>query len=169
VVGIAWSGTASCRSTQDRAGKAGNQSANATPHGFFIAANVLDQPEGKQRGDKSMTTTIYGIKTCDTMRKAFSWLDAKGVAYDFHDYRSARIDAQTLEGWVKALGWEKVLNKASTTFKELPDAAKADLTEAKAIALMVQNPTMIKRPMLVTSGGITAGFKPDIYASIFPS
>jgi arsenate reductase len=114
-----------------------------------------------------MPITIYGIKNCDTMKKAFTWLDGHGVAYTFHDYRAEGIDAKTVKSWIKILGWEKVLNKASTTFKELPDEDKADLDEAKAVALMVRNPTMIKRPMLVTDKSTMAGFKPDLYAAAF--
>lgn len=114
-----------------------------------------------------MSARIYGIKNCDTMKKAFDWLKTNDVAYDFHDYRAEGIDAGTVKNWVRKLGWEKVLNKASTTFKELPDADKVDLDADKAIRLMVQNPTMIKRPMLVEDDRITAGFKPDIYAALF--
>jgi Spx/MgsR family transcriptional regulator len=114
-----------------------------------------------------MAARIYGIKNCDTMKKAFSWLKDHGVAYDFHDYRAEGIDAATVGAWVRQLGLEKVLNKASTTFKELPDEDKADLDEGKAIRLMVENPTMIKRPMLIGDGMITAGFKPEVYASLF--
>lgn len=114
-----------------------------------------------------MPVTIYGIKNCDTMKKAFTWLNDHGVAHDFHDYRATGIDAGAVRSWVKALGWEKVLNKASTTFKELPEADRADLDEEKAIALMVRNPTMIKRPMLVDGTTVTAGFKPDVYAALF--
>jgi arsenate reductase len=114
-----------------------------------------------------MSAKIYGIKNCDTMKKAFTWLRDHDVRHDFHDYRAEGIDAGTLAAWVNELGWEKVLNKASTTFKELPEGEKTDLNAAKAIALMTANPTMIKRPMLVTGKTITAGFKPDIYASLF--
>jgi arsenate reductase len=114
-----------------------------------------------------MTVTIYGIQNCDTMKKAFTWLDSRGVSYTFHDYRAEGIDAKTVKGWIKILGWEKVLNKASTTFKELPDSDKSDLDEAKATALMVRNPTMIKRPMLVTDKTTMAGFKPDLYVATF--
>ena len=114
-----------------------------------------------------MTVTLYGIKNCDTMKKAFTWLKDHDVAYDFHDYRAVGIDSKAVKGWVDKIGLEKVLNKASTTFKELADADKADLDEAKAIQLMVAHPTMIKRPMLVDGDGVTAGFKPDIYVSLF--
>jgi arsenate reductase (glutaredoxin) len=129
--------------------------------------SISEDTEAADNDGIEMSAKIYGIRNCDTMKKAFTWLSDHDVAHEFHDYRAAGIDARTLRAWVKQLGWEKVLNKASTTFKELADADKADLDEARAIALMVQNPTMIKRPMLVTDKTITAGFKPDIYASLF--
>ena len=115
----------------------------------------------------AMTAKIYGIKNCDTMKKAFDWLKANGVDYDFHDYRAEGIDADRVRDWSKRLGWEKVLNKASTTFKELPASEKADLDEEKAIALMVRAPTMIKRPVLETGDRIANGFKPAIYEELF--
>lgn len=114
-----------------------------------------------------MPVTIYGIKTCDTMRKAFAWLEGHGVAYTFHDYRAAGIDRSSLEQWCRELGWQKVLNKASTTFRDLPEAAKADLDEARAIGLMIDQPTMIKRPVLNTGNRLEIGFRPDRYAAIF--
>lgn len=110
---------------------------------------------------------IYGIRNCDTMKKAFDWLDAHGIRYDFHDFRVSGIDVATLRGWCRELGWEKVLNKASTTFKNLPGDEKADLDEEKAIALMVREPTMIKRPVLATDGRLMNGFKPAAYAELF--
>jgi arsenate reductase len=113
------------------------------------------------------TVIIYGIPNCDTMKKARTWLDGQGIAYRFHDYRTDGIDRAHVEAWVKALGWEKVLNKASTTFKELPDGKKAGLDAKKAVGLMLANPTMIKRPMLDLGGRLIAGFKPDIYAEAF--
>lgn len=114
-----------------------------------------------------MTVTIYGIKTCDTMKKARTWLDAKGVAYHFHDYKAEGIDEASLKRWVEALGWETVLNRAGTTFRALPDADKQDLDARKAIALMRAQPSMIKRPILDRDGALTAGFKPDIYETLF--
>ena len=110
-----------------------------------------------------MPITIYGIKNCDTMKKAWTWLDGHGNAYRFHDYRIDGIDEKTLRGWVKTLGWEKLLNKSSTTFRELPDADKASLDAEKAIRLMLRQPTMIKRPVLDMDGRLTLGFKPEIY------
>ncbi len=113
-------------------------------------------------------TAIYGIKNCDTMKKARAWLDARKVDYTFHDYKTEGIDKPTLEGWVKALGWETVLNRAGTTFRKLPDADKDGLTEKKAIALMLAQPSMIKRPVLSAKGKLVAGFKPEEYEKVFP-
>src|SRR5947209_10578759 len=112
-----------------------------------------------------MPLTLYGIKNCDTIKKARAWLDQRGVAYDFHDYKTTGIERAKLEGWAKKLGWESLLNKAGTTFRKLPDQDKEDLTEAKAIALMLVQPSMIKRPVLELGGGkILVGFKPELYA-----
>ena len=112
-----------------------------------------------------MPLTLYGIKNCDTIKKARAWLDQRGVAYDFHDYKTTGIERGKLEGWAKKLGWESLLNKAGTTFRKLPDQDKEDLTEAKAIALMLVQPSMIKRPVLELGGGkILVGFKPELYA-----
>lgn len=111
--------------------------------------------------------TIYGIKNCDTMKKARSWLDENGIETAFHDYKVKGIDREHLEAWCDAAGWETVLNRAGTTFKKLDDEQKADLTREKAIALMLQQPSMIKRPVLEAEDKIVVGFKPDIYASLF--
>ena len=111
-----------------------------------------------------MANTIYGIKNCDTMKKARAWLDAKGVAYDFHDYKTAGIGKDRLKGWTDKLGWETLLNRAGTTFKKLPDADKEGLTEKRALALMLAQPSMIKRPVLEMAGKLLVGFKPEIYA-----
>ncbi len=108
-----------------------------------------------------MVLKIYGIPNCDTMKKAFDWLKSNSIAYDFHDYKTQAIDATRLKAWSKAMGWERVLNKASTTFKDLPDAAKVDLTEAKAIKLMIAQPSMIKRPVWEIGDRVFAGFKPN--------
>lgn len=111
-----------------------------------------------------MPLTLYGIKNCDTMKKARIWLEAASIAYDFHDYNAAGIDAQSLRRWCAALGWETVLNRAGTTFRKLPEADRQDLDEARAIALMLAQPSMIKRPVLEGKGVLLAGFKPEIYA-----
>jgi Spx/MgsR family transcriptional regulator len=113
-----------------------------------------------------MTATIYGIKNCDTMKKAFTWLEQHGVAYTFHDYKTAGVTKTQLAQWCKAAGWETVLNRAGTTFRKLPDADRENLTESKAIVLMVANPSMIKRPVLETGGKIEIGFKPERYAAV---
>lgn len=112
--------------------------------------------------------TIYGIKNCDTMKKARTWLEDHGVAYDFHDYKTAKIDRARLEEWAKSVGWEILLNRSGTTFRKLPDAAREDLTEAKAIALMLDQPSMIKRPVLDLGDKLLVGFKPEIYAASLP-
>jgi arsenate reductase len=112
-----------------------------------------------------MAITIYGIKNCDTMKKARSWLDSHGVVYDFHDYKSAGIDKDRLKRWSEELGWETLLNRAGTTFRKLPDADKAGLNEKKALALMLAQPSMIKRPVLDLGGKLLVGFKPEIYAT----
>ena len=109
---------------------------------------------------------IYGIKNCDTMKKARAFLDAKGVAYAFHDYKVAGIEPAKLKAWAKDVGWEKLLNKAGTTFKKLPDAEKEGLTEARAIALMVSQPSMIKRPVLEAGGKLLVGFRPEEYEKV---
>jgi arsenate reductase len=111
--------------------------------------------------------TIYGIKACDTMKKAWTWLDEQGVVAAFHDYKVSGIDRGSLERWTSELGWETVLNRAGTTFRKLPDADKQGLTADKAIDLMLTQPSMIKRPMLDLDGKLTAGFKPDVYARAF--
>lgn len=113
-----------------------------------------------------MTTTLYGIRNCDTMKKAWTWLDQHGVAYGFHDYKKQGIDRADLEGWAKAVGWERLLNRAGTTFRKLPEADRQDLDEAKAIDLMLAQPSMIKRPVLVADGRLLVGFKPDEYATL---
>ena len=113
-----------------------------------------------------MPITIYGIKNCDTMKKARVWLDRRGVGYAFHDYKTAGIERAKLEGWVKRAGWETLLNRAGTTFRKLADKDKAGLTEKKAIALMLAQPSMIKRPVLELGGGkLLVGFAPDAYAA----
>jgi len=107
--------------------------------------------------------TLYGIPNCDTVKKARTWLDGRGVAYAFHDYKKSGIDAASLRRWAASLGWEAVLNRAGTTFRALPDADKADLDDNKAIALMLAQPSMIKRPIAEGDGVLVAGFKPDAW------
>jgi Spx/MgsR family transcriptional regulator len=109
--------------------------------------------------------TIHGIPNCDTMKKARTWLEGRGIAYDFHDYKKAGISAGRLDAWADAVGWEVLLNKAGTTFRKLPDSDKAGIDRAKAIALMVEQPSLIKRPVLEYPGGLLVGFKPDAWAA----
>ena len=117
-----------------------------------------------------MTTepvTLNGIRNCDTMKKAWTWLDQHGVTYAFHDYKKAGVSRATLEAWARQVGWEVLLNRAGTTFRALPDADKQGLDEAKAIALMLAQPSMIKRPVLEAGGKLIVGFKPEVYAAAF--
>ena len=114
-----------------------------------------------------MTPTLYGIKACDTMKKARAWLDQHDRAYLFHDYKAVGIDPPTLAGWVAEHGWETVLNRNGTTFRALPDEAKAGLDADKAIALMLAQPSMIKRPVLDTGDRTVVGFRPEVYAAAF--
>jgi arsenate reductase len=109
--------------------------------------------------------TIYGIKNCDTMKKARAWLDQHGVAYNFHDYKAAGIDREHLARWSGKVGWEALLNRAGTTFRKLPDADKDGVTEKKALALMLAQPSMIKRPVLEVGGKVLVGFRPEIYGA----
>jgi len=108
---------------------------------------------------------LFGIKACDTMKKARTWLDEKGVSYDFHDYKAVGIDREHLTQWCNEHGWQVVLNRAGTTFRKLDDGQKADLDQAKAIELMLAQPSMIKRPVLDLGTKTLIGFKPDLYAA----
>jgi len=111
--------------------------------------------------------TVYGIRNCDTMKKARAWLDSHGVAYAFHDYKLAGIDRARLAGWAKKVGWEALLNRAGTTFRKLPEADRANLSEARAVALMMAQPSIIKRPVIETSNGkLLVGFRMDDYVKL---
>jgi arsenate reductase len=111
-----------------------------------------------------VVVTIYGIKNCDTMKKARAWLDKRGVEYAFHDYKTAGIERERLERWAKKVGWEALLNRAGTTFRKLPDKDKQKVDAKKAIALMLANPSMIKRPVLdLGRDRLLVGFKPELY------
>ncbi|SDR80763.1 arsenate reductase [Halopseudomonas litoralis] len=111
--------------------------------------------------------TLYGIKACDTMKKARTWLDEHGVEYHFHDYKKEGIDAARLHAWCTEHGWQKILNRQGTTFRKLNDADKQDIDQDKAVALMQANPSMIKRPVLDIGSQRLVGFKPDLYAAAF--
>jgi arsenate reductase len=125
-----------------------------TSHRALDAANEVN----------GMSIKMYGIKNCDTIKKARNWLDKHGVSYAFHDYKAAGIDKARLERWCKDVGWETLLNRAGTTFRKLSDAYKAELNERKAISLMLAQPSIIKRPVLDLGGRVLVGFKPEAYA-----
>lgn len=112
-----------------------------------------------------MSITIYGIKNCDTMKKARTWLDRRSIEYAFHDYKTAGIDRDRLAQWTKRLGWETLLNRSGTTFRKLDERERMDLNEAKALELMLAQPAMIKRPVLDLGRELLVGFKPEVYAS----
>jgi arsenate reductase (glutaredoxin) len=114
-----------------------------------------------------MTITLYGIPNCDTVKKARVWLDGHGLAYAFHDYKKAGANAAQLARWCDALGWDKVINRAGTTFRKLPDSDKADLDQVKAITLMMAQPGMIKRPIVEYPGGLLLGFKDAEWTAAF--
>ena len=116
---------------------------------------------------KSKSVTIYGIKNCDTMKKARAWLDAHGIAYAFHDYKAVGIEAGALKRWAGEVGWQRLLNRAGTTFRKLSETDKADIDEKKAIALMVREPSMIKRPVLEIGGKLVVGFDAAEYSKTF--
>ena len=113
-----------------------------------------------------MKLTIYGIRNCDTMKKARNWLDAHGVSYEFHDYKVSGVSRETLARWAGVVGWETLLNRAGTTFRKLPDSAKANLTEARAMKLMLEQPSMIKRPVLEQGRTLLVGFDEKRYSAI---
>jgi arsenate reductase (glutaredoxin) len=115
-----------------------------------------------------LTVKLYGIKNCDTMKKARTWLDSHGVQYEFHDYKTAGIEAAVLARWCGEVGWETVLNRGGTTFRKLPEPQKTALDERKAIGLMVAQPSMIKRPVLELGKRLLVGFRPEVYARLFP-
>lgn len=109
--------------------------------------------------------TVYGIKNCDTMKKAFTWLEANGIEYTFVDYKKAGVAAEHLPDWIKRAGWEKLLNTRGLMWKKLSDEERADVDAAKAHQLLIQYPSMIKRPVLDTGKKLLVGFDPDTYAA----
>jgi arsenate reductase len=111
----------------------------------------------------ALTITMYGIKNCDTIKKARAWLDERSIVYAFHDYKTAGIERAKLARWCKEVGWERVLNRSGTTFRKLSEAARADLNEAKAIDLMLAQPSMIKRPVVEAGKTLLVGFSPESY------
>lgn len=138
----------------------------AIPNHFFIDGTFSKMKQA------SPQVTLYGIRNCDTMKKARAWLDQHGIEYRFHDYKVEGIDEKSLQRWCKHFGWEKVLNRAGTTFKKLAEKDRENLDERKAIALMLAQPSMIKRPVLEIvgrSGNKLIGFKPDEYRKAMES
>ena len=113
-----------------------------------------------------MKVIVYGIKNCDTMKKARAWLDSNGVLYAFHDYKISGINQETVERWVNAVGWETLLNRAGTTYRKLPEQQKSNLTRARAIELMLEQPSMIKRPVLERGNTLLVGFSSDRYSAL---
>ena len=114
-----------------------------------------------------MTTIIYGIKNCDTMKKAFAWLEAKGVDYTFHDYKKDGVPTAKLKIWAKMVGWEKLLNTRGPTYRKIPEAERENLNETRAIKLLEQFSSAIKRPIVESGGTLTVGFDPDNYVQAF--
>jgi arsenate reductase len=112
-----------------------------------------------------MTLVMYGIRNCDTVKKARAWLDAAGVAYAFHDYKAAGVDPQALARWVDRLGWEALLNRSGTTFRKLPEAERGDLDRTRAVAIMLAHPSAIRRPVLDASETLLVGFVPERWAA----
>jgi Spx/MgsR family transcriptional regulator len=112
-------------------------------------------------------TILYGIPNCDTVKKARKWLDAAGIAHDFHNYKTQGAPPEKLAAWAGQVGWEKLLNRAGTTFRKLPEADRADLTEAKALALMAAHPSLIKRPVVEHAGPLMVGFDVARYEAAF--
>lgn len=111
--------------------------------------------------------TLYGIKNCDTMKKAMKWLDAHGIDYRFHDYRKDGLDQALLQRWVDALGWEPLVNRRGTTWRKLPESDRENIDEAGAIQLMLANPALIKRPVLAMDGRYHVGFSESDYQQLF--
>ena len=111
--------------------------------------------------------TLYGIPNCDTVSKARKWLAAKNIEFQFHNFKKDGLDKETLQGWVESLGWEVLLNKRGMTWRKLSDEQKADINKTKAIAIMLENTSIIKRPVLDIDGQFYVGFKPEMYAEIF--
>ena len=114
-----------------------------------------------------MSVTIYGIKNCDTMKKARTWLEDHGIDYAFHDYKKEGLDDETIDRFLKDIPWEKLLNRAGTTFRKLPEGERQNVDAVKARALMLAQPSMVKRPVLDKDGKLTVGFKPEQYEDFF--
>ncbi|MGE5154586.1 MAG: ArsC family reductase [Bdellovibrio bacteriovorus] len=112
--------------------------------------------------------TLYGIANCDTMKKARAWLDGRGVAYVFHDFKKAGVDEALVRGWVTELGWEALVNRRGTTWRRLPESAREGIDAEAAVRLLVEHPSLIRRPVLDTGGTRHVGFSEDLYRGLFP-
>ncbi len=140
-------------------------------HRFFYASDCAPSLSSRRTEPSAvrirrMKTILYGIKNCDTMKKARAWLDSNGVPYEFHDYKISGIDRATLGRWANVAGWEILLNRAGTTFRKLPEQQKSNLTQSKAIELMIEQPSMIKRPVLARGKTLLVGFSPEQYSAL---
>jgi len=109
---------------------------------------------------------LYGIRNCDTVKKARAWLERQGVEYRFHDYKVAGIEVAKLNRWCDEVGWEALLNRAGTTFRKLPPSQKESIDQERAVALMLAQPSVIKRPVVELNGKLIVGFKPELYKSL---
>jgi Spx/MgsR family transcriptional regulator len=109
---------------------------------------------------------MYGIRNCDTVKKARAWLEQRGVEYRFHDYKVAGIDVAQLDRWCGEVGWEALLNRAGTTFRKLPSSQRESIDKKRALALMLAQPSIIKRPVVELNGKLVVGFKPELYRSL---
>ncbi len=116
---------------------------------------------------KMKMVTIYGIKNCDTMKKTFAWLEEHKITFMFHDYKKQGVDEAVLKEALKAHGWEEVLNRRGTTWRNPPDAVKNAMDQDTALTVALENPSIIKRPLLVYNAQSHLGFKPDVYEGIF--
>jgi arsenate reductase len=123
-------------------------------------------PSGSSAKGGPGAVIIFGIRNCDTMKKARAWLEGKEIAYRFHDYRTDGLERGTLEAWVRELGWEALLNRSGTTFRKLPESERAAVTESRAVTLMLDQPSMIRRPVLQAAGRLLVGFSPETYARV---
>jgi Spx/MgsR family transcriptional regulator len=121
----------------------------------------------KRENQSKMTIHLYGIPNCDTVKKARKFLDAKGADYSFHDYKKEGADPAKLAAWIEDKGVDIILNRRGTTFRKLTDEDKADIDAAKAVTLLAENPSMIKRPVVEHSGSILVGFKEEEWDAIF--
>lgn len=115
-----------------------------------------------------MTLVVFGIRNCDSVKRARAWLQSRGIAHDFHDYKVAGIDVATLRRWVDEVGWERLVNRSGTTFRKLPEAQRTDLDAAKALPLMLAHPSLIRRPVVEGAGALLVGFDADAWAARLP-